>query len=55
MKQKENNLSCWLDLTIDDAVLKIHAEDPYITVGIVGLDENDYSYRKRKKLFETDN
>ena len=53
--QKENNLSCWLDLTIDDAVLRIHAEDPYITVGIVGLDENDYSYRNRKKLFETDN
>ncbi len=45
----------WLDVVIDDAVLRIRADDPNITVGIVGIDENDHSNRKRKKLFETDN
>ena len=44
-----------LDLSIDDAILRIHAADPNITVGVVGLDEKDCSNRKRKKLFETDN
>ena len=53
--QEENDPSCWLDFTIDDAILRIHAADPNITVGIVGLNENDPSNRKRKKLFETDN
>ena len=46
--------SHWLDLSIDDAILRIHADAPNITVGIVGLVENDYHYRKRKKLFETE-
>ena len=46
--------SHWLDLSIDDAILRIYADAPNITVGIVGLVENDYHYRKRKKLFETE-
>ena len=53
--QEENNLSCWLDLIIDDAVLRFHAADPNIEVGIVGVEEGDYTYRKRKNLFETNN
>ena len=53
--QEENNLSCWLDLIIDDAVLRFHAADPNIEVGIVGVEEGNYTYRKRKNLFETNN
>ena len=41
-----------LDIVIDDAILRIRAEDTNIIVGIVGLAENDYHYRKRKTLFK---
>ncbi len=43
--------SHWLDLSIDDAVLRIHADDPDIMVGIVSHDFNDYDKMKRKNLF----
>jgi hypothetical protein len=43
--------SHWLDLSIDDAVLRIHADDPDITVGIVSRDFNDYDKMNRKNLF----
>jgi hypothetical protein len=43
--------SHWLDLSIDDAVLRIHADDPDIMVGIVCCDSNDYDKMKRKNLF----
>lgn len=43
-----------LDIVIDDAILRIRAEDPNIIVGIVGLAENDYHYRKRKTLFKNE-
>lgn len=43
--------SHWLDLTIDDAVLRIHADKPNITVGIVCRDFNDCEKMKRKNLF----
>ena len=43
--------SHWLDLSIDDAVLRIHADDPNIMIGIVSRDFNDYETMKRKKLF----
>ncbi len=43
--------SHWLDLSIDDAVLRIHADDPNIMVGIVCRDSNDYDKMKRKNLF----
>ena len=40
-----------LDLSIDDAVLRIHADEPNITVGIVGPNFDDYEQRNRKSLF----
>lgn len=43
--------SHWLDLSIDDAILRIHANEPNITVGIVCHDFNDYEKMKRKNLF----
>ena len=43
--------SHWLDLSIDDAVLRIHADDPDIMVGIVSRNFNDYDKMKRKNLF----
>lgn len=43
--------SHWLDFSIDDAVLRIHADDPDIMVGIVSRDFNDYDKMKRKNLF----
>jgi len=50
----EASNSHWLDLLIDDAILRIHADELNFTVGIVGLVENDYHYSKRKKLFENE-
>ena len=43
--------SHWLDLSIDDAILRIHADDPDIRIGIASRDFNDYEKRKRNKLF----
>ena len=43
--------SHWLDFSIDDAVLRIHADDPDIMVGIVSCNFNDYDKMKRKNLF----
>jgi len=42
----------WLDLSIDDAILRIHAGEPDITVGIVGREDFDYDRRKRHNLFD---
>lgn len=42
--------SHYLDLSIDDAILRIHADEPSITVGVVGHFLND-KQRKRKTLF----
>lgn len=43
--------SHWFDLSIDDAILRIHADDPDIRIGIASRDFNDYKKRKRNKLF----
>lgn len=43
--------SHWLDLAIDDAILRIHADEPNITVGIVGRDDEDFEQLQRKTLF----
>ncbi len=43
--------SHWLDLSIDDAILRIHADEPSLMVGIVGRDFEDYEQMKRKNLF----
>lgn len=46
--------SHWIDLSIDDAILRLHADQPDVTVGVVSADdikEND-NCRKRKALFE---
>lgn len=43
--------SHWLDLSIDDAILRIHADEPNITVGIVGRDDEDFEQLQRKTLF----
>ncbi len=49
--QEDFPTSHWLDLSIDDAVLRIHADEPNITVGIVCHDFDDYEQIKRKTLF----
>ena len=43
--------SHWLDLAIDDAILRIHADEPNITVGIVARDDEDFEQLQRKTLF----
>ncbi len=43
--------SHWLDLTIDDALLRFHADEPSIMVGIVCRDSDNYEQMKRKNLF----
>lgn len=43
--------SHWLDLSIDDAILRIHADEPNITVGVVGGDDEDFEQLQRKTLF----
>ena len=43
--------SHWLDLSIDDAVLRIHADDPNLMIGVVSRDCDDYEKMKRKNLF----
>ena len=43
--------SHWLDLTIDDALLRFHADSPGIMVGIVCRDSDNYEQMKRKNLF----
>lgn len=43
--------SHWLDLSIDDAVLRIHADDPNLMIGVVSRDFDDYEKMKRKNLF----
>lgn len=45
--------SHWLDLSIDDAILHIHADEPNITVAIGCRDEDDYESLWRTKLFQT--
>jgi hypothetical protein len=40
-----------LDLSIDDAILRIHADEPNITVGVVGGDDEDFEQLQRKTLF----
>ena len=45
--------SHWLDLSIDDAILHIHADEPNITVAIGCRDEDDYESLRRTKLFQT--
>ena len=45
--------SHWLDLSIDDGILHIHADEPNITVAIGCCDGDDYERLKRKKLFYT--
>lgn len=50
--QKSNELSShWLDFYIDDALLRIHAQDPNITVGIVCKGYGENETRKRINLF----
>lgn len=41
----------YLKLSIDDAALLIHADDNCLTLGIVGVNDEDCETRKRKKLF----
>jgi hypothetical protein len=41
----------YLDLSIDDAILRIHADEPNITVGIVARDDEDFEQLQRKTLF----
>lgn len=48
---KDFPTSHWIDLSIDDAILRIHADEPSITVGIVCDDFEKYEQMKRKKLF----
>ena len=43
--------SHWLDFAIDDAILRIHADEPNITVGIVARDDEDFEQLQRKTLF----
>ena len=43
--------SRWLDFSIDDAVLRIHADDPNLMIGVVSRDFDDYEKTKRKNLF----
>lgn len=43
--------SHWLDLSIDDAILRIHADEPNITVAIGCRDDEDYETLTRKTLF----
>ena len=43
--------SHWLDLAIDDAILRIHADEPNITVGIAARDDEDFEQLQRKTLF----
>lgn len=47
--------SRWLDLYIDDAILRLHPDQQTLMVGIVGFDLEDHKYRKRKNLFEDGN
>lgn len=44
--------SHWLDLYIDDAILRIHPDQQTMMVGVVGFDLEDHKYRKRKHLFD---
>ena len=41
----------YLDLSIDDAILRIHADEPNLMVGIVGCDDEDFEQLQRKTLF----
>ena len=43
--------SHWLDLSIDDAILRIHADEPKLMVGIVARDDEDFEQLQRKTLF----
>lgn len=43
--------SHWLDFSIDDAILHIHADEPNITVAIGCRDDEDYETLTRKTLF----
>ncbi len=48
---EEVSSSHWLDLSIDDAVLRIHADDTNLMIGVVSRDFDDYEKMKRKNLF----
>lgn len=41
----------YLDLSIDDAILCIHADEPKLMVGIVARDDEDFEQLQRKTLF----
>ena len=43
--------SCWLDLYIDDAILRIHPAEITVTMRVGGFEVNDYQPTKRRKLF----
>ena len=47
----QGEFSHWLALSIDDAVLRIHADDPNLMIGVVSRDFDDYEKMKRKNLF----
>ena len=44
-------LSKWLDLSIDDAILRIHADDVNLMVGVVATNGVDFLKLKRQTLF----
>ena len=46
----EISSSHWLDLSIDDAILRIHADEGNITIGVVGYEDDDED-RRRRTLF----
>lgn len=46
-----SHMSHWLDLSIDDAVLRIHADEPDLAVGIVSHDTKDWGETTRQALF----
>ncbi len=48
---KDLPTSHWLDLYIDDAILRIHPDQQTLMVGIVGFDFEDHKCRKRRSLF----
>lgn len=49
---EENPTSHWLDLSLDDAYLRIHADEPNLMVGVVNPDENsDWEKVKRQTIF----
>lgn len=41
----------YLDFSIDDAILRVHADEPKLMVGVVGRDDEDFEQLQRKTVF----